>query len=175
ELTVLKVHIQSALVIRTTFVPLCFSEKNVLITSEAYECSYNQRNYLVFWKSVLRVHVLITRFLYDVLITRVLITRVDCTSSDREQRRSTAHEIERTEVSSKQRRACLPYKSLSDKRFILCTLLKNVTKECPRNWHRIHQSPWRAARHYPAHYVVQESKADFIDRWDLLFAFSVQL
>ena len=58
--------------------PLCFSEKNVLITSGAYECSYNQRNYLVFWKSVPRVHVLITRFLYDVLITRVLITRVDC-------------------------------------------------------------------------------------------------
>src|SRR6185295_7320566 len=47
--------VQSSLVIRTTFVPLCFSEKNVLITSEAYECSYNQRNYLVFWKSVLRV------------------------------------------------------------------------------------------------------------------------
>ena len=33
----------------------------------------------VFWKSVPRVHVLITRFLYDVLITRVFITRVDCT------------------------------------------------------------------------------------------------
>jgi hypothetical protein len=43
---------QSALVIRTTFVPLCFSEKNVLITSGSYECSYNERNYLVFWKSV---------------------------------------------------------------------------------------------------------------------------
>ena len=39
--------IQSALVIRTTFVPLWFSEKNVLITSGTYECSYNQRNYLV--------------------------------------------------------------------------------------------------------------------------------
>src|SRR6185295_9681117 len=62
--------VQSALVIRTTFVSLCFSKKNVLITSGAYKCSYNQRNYLVFWKSVLRVHV---------LITRVLITRVDCT------------------------------------------------------------------------------------------------
>src|ERR671926_461955 len=72
--------IQSALVIRTTFVPLCFFEKNVLITSGTYECSYNQRNYLVFWKSVLMAHVLITRFLYDVLISRVLITRVDCTT-----------------------------------------------------------------------------------------------
>src|SRR6185295_11988028 len=71
-------EVQSALVIRTTFVPLCFSKKNVLITSGAYECSYNQRNYLVFWKSVPKIHVLITRFLYDVLITRVLITRVDC-------------------------------------------------------------------------------------------------
>ena len=74
--------IQSALVIRTTFVLLCFSEKNVLITSGAYECSYSQRNYLVFWKSVPRVHVLITRFLYDVLITRVLITRVLITRVD---------------------------------------------------------------------------------------------
>ena len=45
-------QIQSALVIRTTFVPLCFSERNVLITSATYECSYSQRNYLVFWKSV---------------------------------------------------------------------------------------------------------------------------
>src|SRR5262252_1516630 len=71
--------IQSALVIRTTFVPLCFSERNVLITSGPYKCSYNQRNYLVFWKFVLMVDVLITRFLYDVLITRVLITKVDCT------------------------------------------------------------------------------------------------
>src|SRR6185312_15163978 len=34
------------------FVPLCFSGRNVLITSGTYECSYNQRNYLVFWKSV---------------------------------------------------------------------------------------------------------------------------
>ena len=33
---------------------------------------------LVFWKSVLMTHVLITRFLYDVLISRVLISRVDC-------------------------------------------------------------------------------------------------
>src|SRR6185295_16700729 len=33
------VMIQSVLVIRTTFVPLCFSKKNVLITSGAYECS----------------------------------------------------------------------------------------------------------------------------------------
>ena len=32
----------------------------------------------VFWKSVLMAHVLTIRFLYDVLITRVLITRVDC-------------------------------------------------------------------------------------------------
>src|SRR5262252_5452434 len=57
---------------------LCFFEKNVLITSGPYECSYNQRNYLVFWKFVLTVDVLIIRFLYDVLITRVLITRADC-------------------------------------------------------------------------------------------------
>ena len=47
-------------------------------TSSTYECSYNQRNYLVFRKSVLMAHVLITRFLYDVLISRVLISRVDC-------------------------------------------------------------------------------------------------
>ena len=47
---------------------LCFSKKNVLITSGPYECSYNQRSYVVFWKFVLTV-----------LITRVLITRVDCT------------------------------------------------------------------------------------------------
>ena len=60
--------VQSALVIRTTFVPLCFCEQNVLIISESYECSYNQRNHLVFWKFVLTTHV---------LITRVLITRVD--------------------------------------------------------------------------------------------------
>ena len=46
-----------------------------------YECSYNQRNYLVFWKSVLMTHVLITRFLYDVLISRVLISRIDCICS----------------------------------------------------------------------------------------------
>src|ERR1043166_5848220 len=71
--------IQSALVIRTTFVPLCFSERN-LIASGTYECSYSQRNYLVFWKSVLMADVLIARVLYDVLITRVLITRVDCIS-----------------------------------------------------------------------------------------------
>ena len=71
--------VQSALVIRTTFVPLCFSEGNVLITSGTYECSYNQRNYLVFWKSVPMADVLIARVSYDVLITRVLITRVDCT------------------------------------------------------------------------------------------------
>ena len=44
--------IQSALVIRTTFVPLCFFKRNVLIASDTYECSYSQRNYLVFWKSV---------------------------------------------------------------------------------------------------------------------------
>ena len=72
-------QIQSALVIRTTFVPLCFFEKNVLIFSGSYECSYSQRNYIVFWNFVLTLHVLITRFLYDVLISRVLITRVDCT------------------------------------------------------------------------------------------------
>ena len=71
--------IQSALVIRTTFVPLCFSERNVLIASGTYECSYSQRNYLVFWKSVPMADVLIARVSYDVLITRVLITRVDCT------------------------------------------------------------------------------------------------
>ena len=71
--------VQSALVIRTTFVPLCFSERNVLITSGIYECSYSQRNYLVFWKSVPMADVLIARVSYDVLITRVLITRVDCT------------------------------------------------------------------------------------------------
>src|ERR1043165_1900238 len=70
--------IQSALVIRTTFVPLCFSERNVLIASGTYECSFSQRNYLVFWKSVPMADVLITRVSYDVLITRVLITRVDC-------------------------------------------------------------------------------------------------
>ena len=70
--------IQSTLVIRTTFVPLCFFEKNVLIASGTYECSYIQRNYLVFWKSVLMAHVLIARVLYDVLIANVLITRVDC-------------------------------------------------------------------------------------------------
>src|SRR5688572_7432863 len=69
------IEIQSALVIRTTFVPLCFSEKNVLVTSRSYECSYNQRNYLVFWKSILATDVFITRFLYN-----VLITRVDCIS-----------------------------------------------------------------------------------------------
>jgi hypothetical protein len=56
-----------------------FTEKIVLITSGIYEYSYIQRNYLVFWKSVLTAYVLITRFSYDVLITRVLITRVDCT------------------------------------------------------------------------------------------------
>ena len=79
-LTKLLQKLQSALVIRTTFVPLCFSRRNVLITSSTYECSYryNQRNYLVFWKSVRITHVLITRFLYDVLISRVLISRVDC-------------------------------------------------------------------------------------------------
>ena len=71
-------NVQSALVIRTTFVLLCFSEGNVLITSGTYECSYNQRNYLVFWKSVPMTDVLIARVSYDVLITRVLITRVDC-------------------------------------------------------------------------------------------------
>ena len=70
--------VQSALVIRTTFVPLCFSERNVLIASGTYECSYSQRNYLVFWKSVPMADVLIARVSYDVLITRVLITRVDC-------------------------------------------------------------------------------------------------
>ena len=72
-------ELQSALVIRTTFVPLCFSERNVLIASGTYECSYSQRNYLVFWKSVLMADVLIARVSYDVLITKVLITRVDCT------------------------------------------------------------------------------------------------
>ena len=71
--------LQSALVIRTTFVPLCFFEKNVLIASRTYECSYSQRNYLVFWKSVLMAHVLIARVSYDVLIANVLIARVDCT------------------------------------------------------------------------------------------------
>ena len=71
--------IQSALVIRTTFVPLCFSEENALIASGSYECSYSQRNYLVFWKFVLTVDALISRFLYDVLISRVLIARADCT------------------------------------------------------------------------------------------------
>ena len=71
-------ELQSALVIRTTFVPLCFSERNVLIASGTYECSYSQRNYLVFWKSVPMADVLIARVSYDVLITRVLITRVDC-------------------------------------------------------------------------------------------------
>ena len=40
--------IQSVLVIRTMFVSLCFFEENVLITSRPYECSYNQKNYLVF-------------------------------------------------------------------------------------------------------------------------------
>ena len=49
-----------------------------LIASGTYECSYIQRNYLVFWKSVLTAHVLIARVLYDVLIANVLITRVDC-------------------------------------------------------------------------------------------------
>ena len=63
--------VQSALVIRTMFVPLCFSERNVLITSSTYECSYSQRNYLVFWKSVPMADVLIARVSYDVLITRV--------------------------------------------------------------------------------------------------------
>ena len=58
--------------------PLCFSERNVLIASGTYECSYSQRNYLVFWKSVPMADVLIARVSYDVLITRVLITRVDC-------------------------------------------------------------------------------------------------
>ena len=58
--------------------PLCFSERNVLIASGTYKCSYSQRNYLVFWKSVLMADVLIARVSYDVLITRVLITRVDC-------------------------------------------------------------------------------------------------
>ena len=72
--------LQSALVIRTLFVPLCFSEKNVLLTSGSYKCSYSQRNHLVFWKSVLMSRVLITRFSYDVLISRVFITRVDCIS-----------------------------------------------------------------------------------------------
>ena len=71
--------VQSALVIRTTFVPLCFSEQNVLIASGTYKCSYSQRNYLVFWKSVPMADVLIARVSYDVLITRVLIIRVDCT------------------------------------------------------------------------------------------------
>ena len=41
---------------------------NVLIT----------RDYLVFWKSVPMADVLIARVSYDVLISRVLITRVDC-------------------------------------------------------------------------------------------------
>ena len=62
------------------FVPLCFSKKNVLIASGTYECYYSQRNYLVFWKFVLTVHVLIARFLYDVLIASVLIARADCTT-----------------------------------------------------------------------------------------------
>ena len=57
---------------------LCFFKENIFITSGSYECSYNQRNYLVFWKSVLITHVFITRFSYDVLISRVLISRVDC-------------------------------------------------------------------------------------------------
>ena len=70
------VTIQSALVIRTMFVPLCFSERNVLIASGTYECSYSQRNYLVFWKSVPMADVLIARVSYNVFITRVLITRV---------------------------------------------------------------------------------------------------
>src|SRR5690349_1957949 len=70
--------IQSALVIRTTFVPLCFSTRNVLIASGTYECSYSQRNYLVFWKSVLMAHVLVARVSYNVLIASVLIARVDC-------------------------------------------------------------------------------------------------
>ena len=61
-----------------------FFREKVFITSGAYECSYNQRNYLVFWKSVLRVDVFITRFLYDVFITRVLITRVDCSEKQKE-------------------------------------------------------------------------------------------
>ena len=47
--------------------PLCFSERNVLITSGTYECSYSQRNYLVFWKSVPMADVLIARVSYDVL------------------------------------------------------------------------------------------------------------
>ena len=64
-------QIQSALFIRTTFIPLCVFEKNVLITSGTYECSYSQRNYLVFWKSVPMADVLIARVSYDVLITRV--------------------------------------------------------------------------------------------------------
>ena len=42
--------------------PLCFSEKNAHIASESYKCSYSQRNYLVFWKFVLTVDALITRF-----------------------------------------------------------------------------------------------------------------
>ena len=62
-----KKNVQSALVIRTTFVPLCFSEGNVLITSSTYECSYNQRNYLVFWKSVLMTQFLYPEFLYPEL------------------------------------------------------------------------------------------------------------
>ena len=78
SLTVTYKIVQSALVIRTTFVPLCFSEGNVLITSGTYECFYNQRNYLVFWKFVLMADVLIARVSYDILITRVFITRVDC-------------------------------------------------------------------------------------------------
>ena len=56
-----------------------FSERNVLIASGTYECSYSQRNYLVFWKFVPMADALIARVSYDVLITRVLITRVDCT------------------------------------------------------------------------------------------------
>ena len=47
------INVQSALVIRTMFVPLCFSEENVLIDSGTYGCSYSQRSYLVFWKSVM--------------------------------------------------------------------------------------------------------------------------
>ena len=43
------------------------------------KCSYSQRNYLVFWKSILIAHVFIARVSYDVLIANVLIARVDCT------------------------------------------------------------------------------------------------
>ena len=58
--------------------PTMFSERNVLIASGTYERSYSQRNYLVFWKSVPMAYVLITRLIYDVLIAKVLISRVDC-------------------------------------------------------------------------------------------------